>query len=74
MHIKIKEEEDEGRIVISSARGCQAMCVIAPDINQSQKGAWAEVRQMFSELLLNQIFSLSYSEAKAKAEYINHPE
>lgn len=72
MHIKIKEEEGEGRIIIAGARGCQAMCVIAPDTNQSQKGAWAEVGQMFSGLL-NLIFSLSYSEAKAKAEYINHP-
>lgn len=73
MHIKIKEEEGEGRISIASARGCQAMCVIAPDTNQSQKGAWVEVGQMFAGLFLNQIFSLSYSEAKAKAEHINHP-
>lgn len=69
MHIKIKEEGKEGRIIIARARGCQAMCVIAPDTNQSQKGAWAEVKQMFSELFLNQIFSLPYSKAKAKAEY-----
>lgn len=70
MHIKIKEEEDEGRIIITSARGCQAMCVIVPDTNQPQKGAWAEVDKCSLDFFSTR-YSVSHTQRQRQKQNIS---